>query len=81
MEMALLQLVILVEKTLDQQKTAQDIFLDIGGAFNNTSYDSVCAALFKHVVAYTIVWWIRATLEGFMAVATLSGFFQEGCGI
>jgi len=81
MEMALLQLMLLVEKALDQQETALDDFLDIEGAFNNTSYDSMCAALFKHVVTYTIVWWIRSTLEGCMAVATCGGFFQEGCGI
>ena len=58
MEMALLQLVVWVEKVLDQQEIALDVFLDIEGAFNNTSYDSMCAALFKHGVACTIVWWI-----------------------
>jgi hypothetical protein len=73
-ETALLQLVICVEKALDQQETALDVFLDIDGAFNNTSYDSMCAALFKHGVIYTIVWWIRATLEGCMAVATFGRF-------
>jgi hypothetical protein len=31
-------------------------------AFNNTSYDSMCAALAGHGVDYTIVRWIRATL-------------------
>jgi hypothetical protein len=48
-EMAL-QLVVWVEKALDQQEIAIGIFLDIEGAFNNTSYDSMCAALARHGV-------------------------------
>jgi hypothetical protein len=44
--MALHQLVVMVEKALDQQKIALGVFVDIAGAFNNTSYDSMCAALF-----------------------------------
>jgi hypothetical protein len=55
LEMALHQLV-WVEKAPDQQERALCVFLDIERAFNNTSYDSMCAALFKHVVNYTIVW-------------------------
>jgi len=43
--MALHQLMVMVEKALDQQKTALGVFLDIVGAFNNTPYDSMCAAL------------------------------------
>jgi hypothetical protein len=39
--------------------------------FNNTSYDSMCGTLIKHRVDYTIVRWIRATLEGRLAAATL----------
>jgi hypothetical protein len=34
---------------------------------------SMCAALFKHQVDYTIIRWIRATLEGRMVVVTLGG--------
>jgi hypothetical protein len=64
-ETALHQLVVRVEKTLDQQETAQNVFLDTEGVFNNTSCDSMCAALFKRGVDYTIVQCI----------------FQEGCGI
>ena len=43
MEIALHQLVVTV---LDQQKTTLGVFLDIAEAFNNTSYDPICAALF-----------------------------------
>jgi hypothetical protein len=72
-ETALLQLMVRVEKVLDQQETALGVCLDIGGAFNSTSYDSMCDALVRHGVDHTIVLWIRATLEGCMAAATLSG--------
>ena len=40
-ETALHQLVVRVEKALDQQEIALGVFLDIEGAFDNTSYDSV----------------------------------------
>jgi hypothetical protein len=54
-ETALRQLMVQVEKALDQQEIALGIFLDIEGAFNNTSYDFMCAALAKHGVDYTII--------------------------
>jgi len=47
-ETALHQLVVWVEKALDQQETAVGVFLDIEGAFDNTSYDSMCLALSRH---------------------------------
>jgi hypothetical protein len=72
-ETALRQLVVLVEKALDQQEVALGVFLDIEGAFDNTSYDSVCAALSRHGAEYTIVRWVRAALEGRRATASLGG--------
>jgi hypothetical protein len=62
-----------VEKVLDQQDTALGVFLDKEEAFNNTSYDNMCATLAKHGVDYTIVRWIRATLEGWLARVILGG--------
>jgi hypothetical protein len=59
---------------LDQRKTALGVFLDIEGAFNNASFDSMCAALFRQGLDHIIVWWIRATLEGRVAAATLNEF-------
>ena len=73
MEIALHQLVVWVEKVLDQQETALGVFLDIEGAFNSTSSGSLCAALFRHGVDHTTVRWIIATLEGRMAAATVNG--------
>jgi hypothetical protein len=70
-EKALHQLVVRVEKALDQQETALGVFLDIEGVFNNTSYDSMCAALIRHGVDHTLVRWVKATLEGQQAIAML----------
>jgi hypothetical protein len=69
-ETALHQLVVWVEKALDQQEIALGAFLDIEGAFNNNCYDIMCDALVRHGSEYTIVRWIRATLEGRVVVAT-----------
>ena len=58
---------------LDQQETALGVFLDIEWAFNNTRYDTMCDALVRHgsEYKYTIVRWIRATVEDRVAVVTL----------
>jgi Reverse transcriptase (RNA-dependent DNA polymerase). len=71
-ESALQQLVVWVGKALDQQETALGVFLDIERGFNNTSSDSICAALAKHGVNYNRTT-DRATLEGQLAVASLDG--------
>jgi hypothetical protein len=63
-ETALHQLMVRIEKALDQEETALGVFLDIEGAFNNTSYDSICASLARRGVSHTIIRWIQATLEG-----------------
>jgi hypothetical protein len=71
-ETALHQHVVWVEKALDQQEIALGAFLDIEGAFHSTSYDTMCDVLDRHGSEYTIVRWIKATLEGRVAVATLN---------
>jgi hypothetical protein len=71
-ETALHQLVVRVEKALDQQEIALGAFLDIKGAFNNTRYDTMCDALVRHGSEYTIMRQISATLEGRVAVTTLN---------
>ena len=75
-ETALHQLV-RVEKALDQQEIALGDVLDIEGAFDNTSYDSMCSALTRHGVDQTIVRWIRATLEGRLVTTALGGFSRN----
>jgi len=76
-ETALHQLVVWVEKAPDQQKIALGFFLDIEGAFNNTSYDPMCTAPAKHTAEYTIVGWITATLKGQLAMVTLGGLARS----
>jgi hypothetical protein len=76
-ETALHQLVVRVEKALDQQEVALGVFLDIEGAFSNTSYDSMCTALSRHGAEHTIVRWVRATLEGRRATAMLGSLSRS----
>jgi hypothetical protein len=83
-ETAFHQLVVWVEKVLDQRETGLGAFLNIEGAFNNICFDIMCDAFVRHGSKYTIVWWIRATLEGHVAVATLNGLsmgfaISRGC--
>jgi hypothetical protein len=54
-ETALHQLIVRVEKVLDQQEIALGAFLDIEGAFNNTCYNTMCDALVRHGSKHTIV--------------------------
>ena len=61
-ETALHQLVERAEKAPDQQDRALGAFLDTGGAFNNTCYDTMCNALVWRGSEYTIVRWITTTL-------------------
>jgi hypothetical protein len=76
-ETALHQLVVRVEKVLDQRELPLGVFLDIEGAFNYTSYDSMCNALDKRGVSSTTIRWIKATLEGRVATATLNDMFMR----
>jgi hypothetical protein len=76
-ETAIRQLVVQGEKAFDQQETTVGVFLDTEGTFNNTSYDSMCAARAKHGVDCTIIRRIRATLKGRLATATLGGFSRS----
>jgi hypothetical protein len=75
-EKALHQLVVRVGKVLGQQKMALGVFIDIERALKNTSFDSMCAALVRHRLGYTSVWWSRALLEGHLAMMTLNGYLM-----
>ena len=52
-------------------------FLDIYGTFNSTSYDSMYAALARRGVNHTIVKWVKATLVGRQAIATLGSLSRS----
>jgi hypothetical protein len=64
-----------MEKALEKQEIALGFFLDVEGAFNYISFDSVCVALIGRGVSSTIVWWLKATLEGRQATAALNDTF------
>jgi hypothetical protein len=48
-------------------------FLHVSRIRVNTCYDTMCKAIIKHGSKHIIVRWIRATLEGRVAVTTLGG--------
>ena len=75
--MALHQLVVWVGKVHGQQKMALGVFIDVEGALKNTSFDSMCAALVRHGLGYTSVWWSRAILEGCLAMMTFNGYLMR----
>lgn len=61
-ETALHTLVTLIEKTLKYKETALSAFLDIQGAFDNTTYTAIDAALRGRNVDETTTNWIREML-------------------
>jgi len=71
MDTALHQLVVRVQKALDQQEIALGVLLHTEGASNNTSYDSSGHHLLNMELDHTIVRWIRATLESRLVTVTL----------
>jgi hypothetical protein len=62
-----------VGKVLGQQKMALGVFIDVERALKNTSFDFMCAALVRHGLGYTSVWWSRAILEDRLAMMTFKG--------
>lgn len=85
-ETELRQLLVRIEKALDQQEIALGVFLNIECAFSSTSYDSMCAELVQNVVYYTIVRWFGASQEDRLATVNLGGFsrsvlMSRGCPV
>jgi len=76
-ETAIHQLMVRNEKMHDQLDTALGVFEDIEGALNNTSYDALSGALDRYGSDYTIVRWIRTTLNGRVSVANLHEFYMR----
>jgi len=66
------QLVVRVQKALDQQEIALGVFLHKEGAFYNTSYDSSGHHLLNMELDHTIVHWISR-----LATATLGGLSRS----
>jgi hypothetical protein len=84
METALHQFGVWVEKALDQQETALGVFVDIEGAFNYTSFDTIYAALVKHGVATPFSGGLELSggpqqfVMTYLRVAVSRGCLQEG---
>jgi hypothetical protein len=57
-------LVTRIEKTLDTKRIALGAFLDIEGAFDNTSYLSIIRSAQRKGINDTLCRWIDATLNG-----------------
>jgi hypothetical protein len=57
---------------LDPQATVLGVFLDIIGAINYTPFDSTFNALVRRGISSTTVWWIRAILEGHLAMVAIN---------
>jgi hypothetical protein len=70
-ERALHQLVTRIEKTLDDKGIALRAFLDIEGAFDNTSYLSIIRSAQRKGINDTLCRWIDATLNGRRMMTTL----------
>jgi hypothetical protein len=60
---ALHNLVYKIEKSINSKEIALGVFLDIEGAFDNTSYDSIERSATRKGVEASIIGWIRAMLE------------------
>jgi hypothetical protein len=75
-ETALNQLVVRVEKALDQQETALGAFVDIEGAFNNTCYCTMCDVFVRHGVTTPLFGVLGPHRSG-----DPQWVFCEGCGI
>ena len=72
-ETALHNLVCRIENVLEHGLYGLGAFLDIEGAFNNTSFEQICLAAGRHGVHTHIVRWIRYMLEQRTVTASLGG--------
>lgn len=62
--------------SLISKKQLWVFFLDIAGAYSHTFFHTMCVVLVTHRVGYTTVPWIKATLEGSLAMGTLEALSQ-----
>lgn len=60
---ALHELVSRIERAMDSKLYTLGVFLDIEGAFDNTTFESICEGALEHGIPRTIVRWVDATLR------------------
>jgi hypothetical protein len=81
---ALHDLVSRIELALCHKVYALDAFLDVEGAFDNTSFEAMSKACADHEVHFTISRWIAAMLSSRMVWAEIRGvsstmMVRRGC--
>jgi hypothetical protein len=72
-ETALFQVVKRLERSLEHKEVALGAFLDIEGAFDNTSFKTIITAARERGLEETCCRWIESMLECRLVHATLTG--------
>lgn len=72
-ETALHEVVLSIEKAINYKELALGTFLDIEGAFDQTTYDVITNAAKRHKVEHTICRWINSMLKSRTVASTLFG--------
>jgi len=72
-ETALFQVVHRLEKSLEHREIALGAFLDIEGAFDNTSFNTIIVAAKEHGLEETCCRWIGSMLECRLVHTSLVG--------
>jgi len=72
-ETALFQVVHRMEKSLNHREIALGAFLDIEGAFDNTSFNAIITAARERGLEETCCRWVRSMLESRLVHASLMG--------
>lgn len=72
-ESALHQMVARIENTIIHKEAALGAFLDIEGAFDNTSFDAMIQASYSRGIESTLCRWIEAMLKGRTVSITMFG--------
>jgi hypothetical protein len=72
-ETALFQVVHRLEKSLNHKEIALGAFLDIEGAFDNTSFNAIITAAREHGLEETCSRWIRSMLESRLVHTSIMG--------
>ena len=70
---ALHEIVSRVEKSLNNKEIALGVFLDIEGAFDNTSYKSINEALLNKQISPTLNKWVSSMLKSRQILASVFG--------
>jgi hypothetical protein len=68
-----------IEEAVENNEVTLGAFLDIEGAFDNTSHNIIIEAAKWHGLENTICWWISSMLGNRKITATCAGQALERC--